>query len=156
MQQLHGTLVSADDQGASRGKSGRRGSARPGQGEQGVLSWIVGFAGQPQALAAADLLVGGGDLAAGAEPGPALMAGGRGQGETVDPGHPGDPVGDVGAADVQPHPGEQPVLRRGELHRVDPGDREQRDRLAHPPIMASGVRQGSWIKLTQATIAALA
>ncbi|MEV7099720.1 hypothetical protein AB0M80_43580 [Amycolatopsis sp. NPDC051045] len=89
----------------------------------GLLSWIVGFAGQPQALAAADLLVGLGDLATGAEPGPALMAGRRGQRETVDPGHPGDLVSDVGAADVQPHPGEEPMLRRSELHRVDPGNR---------------------------------
>lgn len=129
-------------QGANQSRSRQSGGGRLGQGEQGALSWVVEFAGQPQALAAADPLVGRGDLATGAEPGPPLMTGGRGQGEAVDPGHPGDLVGDVGAADVQPRPGEELVLRRGELHRVDPGDREQRDRLAHPAIMASGEGPG--------------
>ncbi|MET9001752.1 hypothetical protein [Amycolatopsis sp. NPDC004169] len=59
--------------------------------------------------------------------------------------HPDDLVGDVGTANAQPRPGEQPVLHPGELDRVDPGDREQRERLAHPAIMASRVRQDSSI-----------
>jgi hypothetical protein len=77
---------------------------RLGQGEQGVLRWFVGFPASRRHLRQLTRWWVGVISPPAPSPEPALMACGPGQGEVVAPGHPGDLVGDVGAADVQPHP----------------------------------------------------